>query len=203
MDGVSTIIVIILFAATIIGSASNNQGYTQPTSPPKEVVQTQITGPKVPNPAYVEFVGESPRKAILSYVGKYRKPGEAEAITAGIMKYSKLYEVNPKLVTALMARESRFNPRAVSSSGAIGLGQLLPSTCKTVGVSDPYDIDQNAKGTVRYMHYLLNRFKKYNERVAFSIAGYLEGPNAVERKLGYKPHTKAYIDDILKIYHQI
>jgi soluble lytic murein transglycosylase-like protein len=119
------------------------------------------------------------------------------------MRHSQAYGVNPKLITALIARESRFNPRAVSSSGALGLGQLLPSTCKSTGVTNAFDIDQNVKGTVRYIKYLLGRFKDYSNQVSFALAGYLEGPNAVARNQGYKPHTKAYIQDIMAVYNKI
>lgn len=105
--------------------------------------------------------------------------------------------MNPKLVAALMTRESKFNPRARSSSGAIGLGQLLPSTAKGLNLDDPYDIDQNAKGTVRYFKSLIDRF---NGQVSNAIAGYLEGPNAVMRNGGYSDHTRGYVQDILAIY---
>lgn len=202
MDATSTIVVVLLFVATIFSSLGG-QGYTPPKSSPKEVVQTKVNQPGVPDPTYFEEVGENPRGDIHRFISKYRNQEETDEITASIMKYSKAYEVNPKLVAALMARESRFNPRAVSSSGAIGLGQLMPSTCKTVGIENPYDIAQNAKGTARYMKYLLDRFKKYRKRVSFALAGYLEGPNAVERKLDYKPHTAAYVKDILSLYHKI
>ncbi len=203
MDATSAIIVVVLFVVTIFSSFGGNQGYTAPSAPPREEVSATVSKPEVPDPTYFEDVTQNPRSAIWKFVSKYRNKEESDAITAGIMKYSKVYGVNPKLVTALMARESRFNPKAVSSSGAVGLGQLLPSTCKTVGISNPYDIDQNAKGTARYMKYLLGRFKKYRNRVKLALAGYLEGPNIVERKLGYKPHTAAYVRDILTIYRKI
>lgn len=202
MDGVSTAIVVILFVTTIF-SSFGNQGYTPPSAAPQEVAQPAVSGKGIPDPTYFEVVGETPRQDILSYVSKYRNQEEAETITTSVMKYSQVYGVNPKLVAALMARESRFNPSAVSSSGAVGLGQLLPSTCQTVGIDDPYDIDQNAKGTVRYIKYLLDRFNKYGDKILLALAGYLEGPNLIERTLNYSPHTASYISDILDIYHKI
>ncbi len=125
------------------------------------------------------------------------------AITDSIMRHSQKYNVNPKLVAALMRRESGYNPRAISSAGAVGLGQLMPSTAKSTGVTNPYDIDQDAKGTVRYMKYLLGRFEKYSDQVSFALAGYLEGPNAVARKKGYRRSTAAYVNSIIKIYHKL
>lgn len=201
----TTAIIVVLFVVTILSSLGN-KGYIPPSAAPKEAIFTKATiGAKVamPDPTYFEVVGESPRKSIKQYISKYRTEKEAEDITASIMRYSQAYNLNPKLVAALIARESKFNPSAVSKSGAVGLGQLLPSTWSTVGISNPYDIDENVKGTVRYLKYLLDRFKKYRDRVALAIAAYLEGPNAIERSLSYKIHTQAYINDIIDIYHKI
>ena len=203
MDATTTVIVVLIFVATIFTSLGGNQGYTQPSSVPQKEAVASLAMPAVPDPTYYGTIGVNPREAILAYVSRYRRDEQAEEITRGIMRSSKQYDVNPKLVAALMARESRFNPRAISSSGAVGLGQLLPSTCKTVGVSNPYDIAQNLKGTARDLSYLMGRFSKYKQKVTFALAGYLEGPNAVERKLGYKPHTASYVRDILNIYYKI
>ncbi|MFH1826540.1 MAG: transglycosylase SLT domain-containing protein [bacterium] len=201
MDGVTTAIVVLIFVASIMSSLGGNKGYTTPQGTPKSQVSVAQSLPGLPDPSF--SASANSRKAIRNFVGKYRKDYEADQITTSIMRYAQVYDVNPKLVAALMSRESRFNPRAVSSSGAVGLGQLMPSTCKTVGITNPYDIDQNAKGTARYMSYLLDRFKNQGQRVSFALAGYLEGPNAVARKLGYKPHTAAYVRDILQTYHKI
>jgi soluble lytic murein transglycosylase-like protein len=208
MDSTTTVIVL-LFVITILSSLGGNKGYTPPASEPTPPSPPRpVTRPVTPSygpvdPTYFAVVGENARVSIESFISKYRNADESAAIAGSIMRHSNSFNVNPKLVAALIARESRFNPRAVSKSGAVGLGQLLPSTCKTVGIDDPYDIDQNAKGTVRYMKYLLDRFKGASDPVAFAIAGYLEGPNAVERNNGYSAHTASYIKDILDYYHKI
>ncbi|NQT29316.1 MAG: lytic transglycosylase domain-containing protein [Candidatus Saganbacteria bacterium] len=203
MDGVSTAIIVLLFAATIFGSLGSNKGYTPPSVPESKIPAAVVVQQSSVNPKYFAVVGQNVRPSIQKYIANYRNPDEAAAITDSIMRHSQAYQVNPKLVTALIARESRFNPKAVSSSGALGLGQLMPATCKSTGVTEPFDIDQNVKGTVRYMKYLLGRFEKYADQVSFSVAGYLEGPNAVARNKGYKPHTASYVSDILKIYHKL
>lgn len=213
-------IIVILFVVSIFSSFGGNKGYSPPSTdappapaplkdlPPigavstKEVYKTaKPSGPI--DPTYFAVVGENSRSSIENYISSYRKPAEAADIADSIMKHSQAYQVNPKLIAALIARESRFNPRAVSSSGALGLGQLLPSTCKSTGVDNAFDIDQNVKGTVRYMKYLLGRFKDYTDQVSFALAGYLEGPNAVARNQGYKAHTRSYVEDILDVYNKI
>jgi hypothetical protein len=44
---------------------------------------------------------------------------------------------------------------------------------------------------------------KFNGKVSKAIAGYLEGPNAVERQGGFSAHTKTYVEDILSLYQRI
>jgi soluble lytic murein transglycosylase-like protein len=199
----STAVIIALFVVTIISSFG---GVSQPVSKPSKPalppgVVRQVEQPV--NPRYSAVPSAHARSSIKKFILKYRKAYEADQITNSIMTHAKTYDVNPKLVAALMVRESRFNPRAVSSAGALGLGQLMPATAKSLKITNAFDIDQNAKGTVRYMSYLLGRFKKYGKQISFALAGYLEGPNAVARKKGYRASTGKYVKDILNYYNKI
>jgi soluble lytic murein transglycosylase-like protein len=199
----TTAVVVLLFVMTIFQSFGDNKGYTPPRQVPSVITQPVASVPSGPVGASYLSTGDGAHKPIEQFILRYRKPAEAVPITEAIMRHSKTYDVNPKLVAALIRRESGFNPRAVSSSGACGLGQLLPSTCKTTGVTSPFDIDDNAKGTVRYIKYLLDKFKAYNDRVSFALAGYLEGLNQVERNKGYSSKTAGYVQDIIDIYNKI
>ena len=201
--------VILLFVITIFSSLGGNRNYTTPRSTEPQP-NTQIVSPAPANNISTSinwhFAGAGDTAVLASiqkYITKYRGPDEAAEIASSIMRYAQNYDVNPKLVAALISRESRFNPRAVSSSGAMGLGQLLPSTCKTVGIEDGFDIDQNAKGTVRYLRYLLDKFQAFSDPISFSVAGYLEGPNGVARNRGYSAHAQLYINDIFEVYNKI
>ncbi|MFH0886949.1 MAG: lytic transglycosylase domain-containing protein [bacterium] len=129
---------------------------------------------------------------------------DANQVSQSILKYGEKYQVDPKLVAAVIARESRFNKMAVSSSGAQGLGQMLPATAMSLGVQDPFDIDQNVMGTTRYIRSMLDRWSAGDNQVALALASYKEGPNAVKRNNGnYSDGTARYIDDIMKIYDKI
>ena len=55
-------------------------------------------------------------------------------------------QIDPNLLHAIIAVESNYNPRAVSSKGAVGLMQLMPSTAKRFGVSNYFDPHQNIQG---------------------------------------------------------
>ena len=104
------------------------------------------------------------------------------------------YGINPDLFVRQIQAESAFNPAAVSSAGAIGLGQLMPATAKELGV-DPTDPAQNLDGAARYMKQLLGRYKG-NQTLA--LAAYNAGMGNVD-KAGGVPNFKETQNYIAKI----
>ena len=115
-------------------------------------------------------------------------------LDAIINKYSNQYNVEPNLVKAIVKVESNNNPKAVSKSRAIGLGQLTPSTAKAMGVN-PYNPEDNIKGTVKYLDYLNKKFNGDTEKV---LASYNAGPNAVKKHNGVPPYkeTQNYVKKV-------
>ena len=71
----------------------------------------------------------------------------ADKTAAAAQKYGIPHSVFEGLIRA----ESGFNPKALGGSGEIGLGQLMPSTARGLGVVDPHDIDQNLDASARYL----------------------------------------------------
>lgn len=118
--------------------------------------------------------------------------------------YSKESQIDTKLILALMARESSFRSDVVSSSGAIGLGQLLKSTATDMGIDNPFDIEQNTKATIKYMKWLM---KKNNNDIEKSLAsykiGHLNVSNMIKAGQDYPESTKNYINDIKKYQSSI
>lgn len=205
MDPTITGIIVLLFVFSIVGSVTQKKDNSFLSVPPTQPVYTTVETEAIPLPlfsaGYVEGLNDNLKRFIVKKNGRASE-WEAQEIAGDIIKYSQQYDVNPKLVAALIARESGFNKYAVSSSGAQGLGQLLPSTSKGLGVTDPFDIDENVKATVRYMKSMLDRFPEPN-KVPYAIAGYFEGPNSVNRSGGFKVKSKSYIEDILTLYNKI
>lgn len=122
--------------------------------------------------------------------------GELNKIVGDI---AKKYNIDEKLVKAIIKKESGFDPNAKSGSGAVGLMQLMPSTAKTLGVINPYDPVQNVDGGVRHLKFLMS---KYNGNVVLALAAYNAGTGNVNKYNGVPPfkETQNYVRTILSNY---
>ena len=127
-------------------------------------------------------------RAVLS-----RGTGRYDAL---IERHASAIGVRPDLVRAVIQVESAFNSRAISPKGARGLMQLMPATARELGVTDPFDPDQNIRGGVTYLRRLLDRYED-NEELA--LAAYNAGPGAVERygnQIPPFPETQQFVGRI-------
>jgi len=111
------------------------------------------------------------------------------------------YNLDPKLLHAIAKVESNYNPVAMSPKGALGIMQLIPSTAKLVGVSDPFDPKENIYGGARYLRYLLDKFGD----LTLALAAYNAGPKAVEAYGGIPPYpeTQRYVRSVLSLYKRL
>lgn len=114
---------------------------------------------------------------------------DIQKIAKSVIYYANRYDVNPLLLTALINIESAFDTDAVSATGAIGLGQLMPGTAASMGV-DPNDIIQNVGGAARYLHYQLRRWQGYRNAIPMALASYNAGPGAVADYGGVPPYSE-------------
>ena len=90
---------------------------------------------------------------------------------------AKKYNLDPDLVTSVIAVESNFDPKAVSRKNAHGLMQLLPETAAQLGVKNIDDPAENIDAGTRYLRDLL---QKYNNDVALALAAYNAGTEKVQ-----------------------
>jgi soluble lytic murein transglycosylase-like protein len=116
-----------------------------------------------------------------------------------ILRVSRLHEVDPAMVNAIIMAESSFNPNAISKRGAVGLMQLMPDTAKALGVKDAFDPEHNINGGVLYFKRLLNEFQG---NVKLALAAYNAGSRKVKEYQGVPPFktTQLYIKKVFEYY---
>ncbi|MDI6771845.1 MAG: transglycosylase SLT domain-containing protein [bacterium] len=127
---------------------------------------------------------------------------QSVAIGQALLGYSRHFNIDPRLVVALVVVESGFQPAARSRAGAIGLGQLMPATARALGV-EAWDPVQNLYGAIRYLRGNLDRFGWNNAHLA--LAAYNSGRGAVERYDGIPPYaeTQWYVTNVSGLYRRL
>lgn len=121
---------------------------------------------------------------------------EAPAMFQAILaEAAKRYDVSSSLLAALVWQESRWRPNALSRKGAIGLGQLMPMTARSLAV-DPRDARANLDGAAHYLRQLLDLFDGNVER---ALAAYNAGPGRVLRANGIPQisETRTYVSSVI------
>ncbi len=127
----------------------------------------------------------------------------ASSLSTGTVSMDRLFEqaadrygVDADLLKAIGKAESGFDPSVVSSAGAIGVMQLMPGTAQSLGVSNPYDAEQNIMGGAKYISQLLD---KYDGDVQLALAAYNAGSGNVDKYGGIPPfgETQNYVNRVL------
>ena len=126
-------------------------------------------------------------------------------INSVVEKASNKYNVDKELINAVIKQESSFDPRSTSSSGAMGLMQLMPGTAKELGVTNAYDIGQNVDGGTKYLRGLLDMYGNSKE---LALSAYNAGSGTLNSrgvkdksdidKLPYE--TRDYVKKVMKYY---
>jgi hypothetical protein len=136
-----------------------------------------------------------------------RAPGlareERARVARAILEEAARAELTPLLVLAVIQVESRFDPRAVSPVGAVGLMQLMVPTLReelalaSLPAADPFDPVSNVRAGVRYLGRLVVAFPD----VELALVAYNAGPGALRRHLGnggVPERLRAYPREVLR-----
>jgi len=121
-----------------------------------------------------------------------------EAYAAEVRAAAQEFGVEEAVVRAIIHAESAFRPNAVSHAGAQGLMQLIPATASRFGVGNVFDPNQNIRGGVQYLAWLLKRF---DNDLTLAAAGYNAGEGAVDRHGGVPPYaeTQRYVQRVAQL----
>ncbi len=159
----------------------------------------------------VALAAESARQAAVTAAAaaeaaaatRYRQlidTAQEKQVMAIVQRLAPQYGVHPGLAYAVIRAESNFDPQAVSPRNAQGLMQLIPETAARFKVSQPLDPEQNIRGGLAYLRWLLAYFKG---EVALVVAAYNAGEGAVERYQGVPPfpETQGYVRRIQEVFN--
>lgn len=166
-----------------------------------EAPQCQLTGEALalvmPAPVEPPPSEAVPHEVVERYV--LALPSDKRRHAQLIQHLAPRFSVDPRFALAIARAESNFDADAVSPKNAQGLMQLIPDTAERFGVRNIRDPEQNVRGGLAYLKWLLARF---DGDVALASAAYNAGERAVERHGGVPPYaeTQAYVKRILTFY---
>lgn len=142
-----------------------------------------------------------------------RQPDRTDRYDELILKYARRYRIDARLMKAVMAAESEFEPTALSPAGARGLMQVMPLTARGLGVPADklYDPEHGIKAGAAFLQVLLKKawakFKlkgvRYTDApewiVQRVVAAYHAGPRFLTSTRWFQA-TRAYVRKVMLFY---
>jgi hypothetical protein len=194
--------------ASVPTQTNEEQQVNQSGTPQVSQEQKQATPPTMPETVTIVF-DQNYDKVIFDHIMRTAPHVGSEGaatITKCILNQSSKYQVEPFLVTALFTQESGFNMAAKSRTGAVGIAQIQPDTAKLLGIN-PYDLEQNIEGGIRYFADQLTAFAHYggDETLMRAVAAYNAGPNMIIKYQGVPPYpeTANHVKRVGAIFRQL
>lgn len=169
--------------------AAASQGHDQA----RHMLQS-MTWPAAEVPACMMRAQAPPKPAADAPTVAVKAPPHIEQM---VQRLAPQFRVDPKLALSIIAVESNFDSYAVSRSSAMGLMQLIPQTARRFGVRNAFDAQQNLRGGLAYLRWLL---AYYEGDVSLVAAAYNAGEGAVMRagrRIPAYPETREYVAKVL------
>ena len=146
-----------------------------------------LAGLRLPEVVLDSFVAEAPARelrraqTVLEYSARFNLDGDLAALIYDIA----LHEgIDPELGFRVVYAESRFNPRAISSAGALGLAQVMPNTARMfvpdLTDEELFDAELNLRIGFRFLHQML---QKYSGDLSLALLAYNRGPARLQQLL--------------------
>ena len=189
---------------------SRGTGYVRPSASVYSPTYAAVNVPGLSARAQAVY---APYHDAVRRLGRSLSDAQVDTITFSILRFSDLYDLDPRLVVATIIAESGFDMSSTSRTGAAGLGQLMPDTARGLGVTDPYDPVQNIAASV---HLLRGHLDSYGgapagagviplNKIALCMAAYNAGPGAVRKYHGVPPYreTQRYVAKVAALYRQM
>ncbi|RYG75352.1 lytic transglycosylase domain-containing protein [bacterium] len=125
----------------------------------------------------------------------------AEYIAASIIAAAQTHNLDPRFLAAVVKVESSFDPYCLSSSGAMGLGQLMPFNLRPLGVGNAWDPMQNLHGSAKLLRKNLDTYANQPNGTLLAVAAYHAGVGAVNRAGKQVPPRASTQKYVWKVYY--
>ena len=126
---------------------------------------------------------------------------QVEEIASALLGAGVKNNLDPRFLAAIISVESDFDIKCTSSSGAQGLGQLMPFNSRDLGIRNPYNPTENIYGTAKLLRGHLDDFNRFGARgPLLAVAAYNAGPNAVKRAGNNVPSGAQVQRYVWKVY---
>ena len=137
--------------------------------------------------------------ALIAPVARAAQTNDSRRSVQCAVVYANAFGVPVELVDAVIQVESAWNPYAVSNKGAAGLMQLMPETALRFGVRNRFDIEDNIRGGVTYLAWLIRLFQGDLRLV---LAAYYAGESLILfRGLALSsPEVFSYVNRVIRVY---
>ncbi|HEX8550098.1 MAG TPA: lytic transglycosylase domain-containing protein [Abditibacteriaceae bacterium] len=127
---------------------------------------------------------------------------QSNEIGAAIISASRAHNLDARFLASIIAVESDFDIYCLSSSGAMGLGQIMPFNLRPLGISNAWNPTQNIHGSAKMLRQNLNMFGTRSDATLLAVAAYNAGPNAVKRAGNRVPNGSQVQRYVWKVYNQ-
>lgn len=181
-------------AASLLFNLAARQGHQQ-----AERIRSYFGPPAEIQPDCLNLIHQAHNNADDAEVTFQETPNVPSRISDLVNRLAPEYQIHPRLALAVIQAESNFDPNARSPKNAQGLMQLIPETARRFNVRKPFDPEQNVRGGLSYLRWLLSYFRG---QVPLVLAGYNAGEGAVDRYRGIPPfpETRGYVQRIMSLY---
>ena len=159
------------------------------------------TQSNIPAKTYYDEKEAAENKGLVGYMRNYNssiKPSYGQELLFYFKRAGEVYNVDPKLLIAIAHKESTFNAKSVSKSGAVGLMQVMPSTGARYGLTTEQLKD--AKTSIDFgAMYISERITAYNGNWVNALSAYNQGSGSVNRGT----HSTGYANSVIAAYNGI